>query len=438
MFLEGIAPYMKNSIILKPISYVKGNVYLPGSKSISNRILLLSAMAQGITKIKNLLKSEDTGYMLSILKLIGIKFKLFNNSTLCIIEGNINVFKNNSFKTLFVGNAGTVMRPLIAIFSAAKNDIELTGIQRMKERPINHLVDALRQGGADISYKEKENYPPIYLKGGFVGGNIQIQGNISSQFLTSLLMAAPLAKKNTIITVEGSLVSKPYIDITLNLMQQFKIQFNNNNYKSFEIPGNQIYSSPIDFMVEGDASSGSYFLAAAAIKGKTVKVFGIGKNSIQGDSYFAEILKKAGAIIDIQENYIACTKGKLHSLDLDMNAIPDVAMTFAIVALFAIGRTNIRNIYNWRVKETDRLSAMAMELQKIGAIVHEGKDFISITPPKKFYPAIINTYNDHRMAMCFSLISLADIPITILNPKCTIKTFPKYFETLSSICIYKK
>lgn len=428
---------MKNFITLKPISYVNGNIELPGSKSISNRVLLLSAITKGVTKITNLLKSEDTKYMLNALQAIGIEFELFNNDTVCLIKGNINAFKNNYQKKLFLGNAGTVMRPLIAVFSLGKNSIELTGTTRMKERPINHLVDALRQGGACISYTEKVNYPPVCLKGGFIGGDIVIDGNISSQFLTGLLIISPLAKQDTYITIKGHLVSKPYVDMTLDVMKQFGIKIINNNYVSFIIKGNQNYCSPGYFLIEGDASSASYFLAAAAIKGKKVKVSGIGSNSIQGDINFANILKKMGAIVRIKENFISCQKGYLKSIDLDMNTMPDVAMTLAIVALFAEGKTVIRNIYNWRVKETDRLSAMAKELKKVGAIVNEGKDYISITPPKQFNSAVINTYEDHRIAMCFSLIALSEVSVTILNPQCTNKTFPEYFKKLLSISISK-
>jgi len=427
---------MKNFITLKPISHVSGNVEIPGSKSISNRVLLLSAMAKGITKIKNLLKSEDTEHMLNALRTIGIKIELFNNN-ICLVNGNINVFKNNCNNTLFLGNAGTVMRPLIAVFSLGNNNIELTGNKRMQERPVNHLVDALRQGGAQIFYKENISYPPVCLKGGFIGGNIVVNGNISSQFLTALLIISPLATQDTNITIKGNLVSKPYIDITLNIIKKFGIKIINNNYISFTMKGNQHYCSPGSFLIESDASSASYFLAAAAIKGKEIKISGLGSNSIQGDINFANILKKMGAIVNIKKNSISCKKGYLTGIDLDMNNMPDVAMTLAIVALFAKGKTVIRNIYNWRVKETDRLYAMAKELKKIGAEINEGEDFISITPPKKFKYAVINTYDDHRMAMCFSLISLSNVSVTILNPKCTNKTFPEYFKKLLSICVFK-
>ncbi|HMI76796.1 MAG TPA: 3-phosphoshikimate 1-carboxyvinyltransferase [Buchnera sp. (in: enterobacteria)] len=427
---------MTNSLTLNTISYINGNVNLPGSKSISNRVLLLSAVSNGTTILKNLLYSDDTKYMLYALKTLGIKYILTDNNTTCKIYGQGQSFNCKKPLSLFLGNAGTAMRPLVAMLSLNNNDILLTGENRMKERPIHDLIDALRQGGACIKYCENIHYPPINVKGGFIGGKITINGNVSSQFLTALLMAAPLAKLNTTICLEKSLVSKPYIDITLKLMQSFGIQVINNSYQYFYIIGNQKYISPGQFYIEGDASSASYFLAASAIKGGSVCVSGIGTDSIQGDINFATVLQNMGANIYWGKNFIACSKGKLKAIDLDMNDIPDAAMTVAIVALFATGTTVIRNIYNWRLKETDRLSAMSIELKKIGAKVNEGEDFISITPPDKFCFANIETYNDHRMAMCFSLIALSDCSVNILNPQCTKKTFPDYFHVFSSISFF--
>ena len=425
--------YMQDSLTLSPISYINGNVKLPGSKSISNRVLLLSSLAYGNTCLSNLLDSDDIKYMLYALKEIGIKYILSDNNTKCKIYGNGAPFNVKKKCSLFLGNAGTVMRPLVSILSLRKNNILLTGDIRMKERPIHHLVDTLRQGGANIEYCENDGYPPINIKGGFIGGKLIIDGSISSQFLSSLLISAPLACLDTEIIVKGQLVSRPYIDITLNLIKLFGVEIQNNAYHIFYIKGNQQYRSPGKYWIEGDASSASYFLAAAAIKGGTVCVTGIGSNSIQGDIHFANVLKNMGAIITWDKNFISCTRGNLYAIDLDMNHIPDAAMTVAIVALFAQGTTIIRNIYNWRVKETDRLAAMSAELRKIGSEVIEGKDFISISPPKKFLNSNVKTYNDHRIAMCFSLIALSDTFITILNPKCTSKTFPNYFSMLSNI-----
>ena len=295
------------------------------------------------------------------------------------------------------------------------------------------MVDALRQGGAQIDYLEQENYPPLRLRGGFRGGKLTVDGSVSSQFLTALLMTAPLAEQDTDIQIQGELVSKPYIDITLHLMSAFGVKVEHENYQVFHIKGGQTYRTPGTYLVEGDASSASYFLAAAAIKGGTVRVTGIGKKSVQGDTKFADVLEKMGANVTWGDDYIECSRGELHGIDMDMNHIPDAAMTIATTALFANGPTIIRNIYNWRVKETDRLSAMATELRKVGAQVEEGDDFIRIVPPAQLTTAEIGTYNDHRMAMCFSLVALSDIPITILDPKCTAKTFPDYFEQLARL-----
>lgn len=421
------------SLTLQPIAHVDGTVNLPGSKSVSNRALLLAAMAQGTTRLTNLLDSDDIRHMLNALQQLGVNFTLSADRTECSVTGIAGPLHSAEKLELFLGNAGTAIRPLAAALCLAENDIVLTGEPRMKERPIGHLVDALREGGAKISYLENEHYPPIRLQGGFTGGHLTVDGSVSSQFLTALLMTAPLATEQTIITIKGELVSKPYIDITLNLMAAFGITVENQNYQRFVIQGQQHYLSPGDYLVEGDASSASYFLAAAAIRGGTVKVTGIGRNSVQGDVRFADVLEKMGAVITWGEDFIACTGAPLTAITMDMNHIPDAAMTIATTALFAKGTTSITNIYNWRVKETDRLFAMATELRNVGAEVIEGEDFITITPPKKLIHAEIGTYNDHRMAMCFSLVALSDTAVTILDPGCTAKTFPDYFDRLKSI-----
>lgn len=419
------------SLTLQPIARVDGAINLPGSKSVSNRALLLAALACGKTVLTNLLDSDDVRHMLNALSALGINYTLSADRTRCDITGNGGPLRASGALELFLGNAGTAMRPLAAALCLGQNEIVLTGEPRMKERPIGHLVDSLRQGGANIDYLEQENYPPLRLRGGFTGGDIEVDGSVSSQFLTALLMTAPLAPEDTIIRVKGELVSKPYIDITLNLMKTFGVEIANHHYQQFVVKGGQQYHSPGRYLVEGDASSASYFLAAGAIKGGTVKVTGIGRKSIQGDIRFADVLEKMGATITWGDDFIACTRGELHAIDMDMNHIPDAAMTIATTALFAKGTTTLRNIYNWRVKETDRLFAMATELRKVGAEVEEGHDYIRITPPAKLQHADIGTYNDHRMAMCFSLVALSDTPVTILDPKCTAKTFPDYFEQLA-------
>ncbi|HCC8126499.1 TPA: 3-phosphoshikimate 1-carboxyvinyltransferase [Salmonella enterica subsp. enterica serovar Paratyphi B] len=419
------------SLTLQPIARVDGAINLPGSKSVSNRALLLAALACGKTVLTNLLDSDDVRHMLNALSALGINYTLSADRTRCDITGNGGALRAPGALELFLGNAGTAMRPLAAALCLGQNEIVLTGEPRMKERPIGHLVDSLRQGGANIDYLEQENYPPLRLRGGFTGGDIEVDGSVSSQFLTALLMTAPLAPKDTIIRVKGELVSKPYIDITLNLMKTFGVEIANHHYQQFVVKGGQQYHSPGRYLVEGDASSASYFLAAGAIKGGTVKVTRIGRKSMQGDIRFADVLEKMGATITWGDDFIACTRGELHAIDMDMNHIPDAAMTIATTALFAKGTTTLRNIYNWRVKETDRLFAMATELRKVGAEVEEGHDYIRITPPAKLQHADIGTYNDHRMAMCFSLVALSDTPVTILDPKCTAKTFPDYFEQLA-------
>jgi 3-phosphoshikimate 1-carboxyvinyltransferase len=420
---------------LSPIHKVDGTVNVPGSKSLSNRALLLAALASGETHLTNLLNSEDIHHMLNALTKLNVSYRLSDCKTQCWVTGNAGVFNVAESVTLFLGNAGTAMRPLCAALACSHGEFELTGEPRMEERPIGALVDSLRQAGADIDYLKNDDYPPLSIKGhALQGGNITVDGSVSSQFLTALLMSAPMFEQDTTIVISGELVSKPYIDITLHTMAQFGINVENQNYQKFVITGQQQYQSPGHFMVEGDASSASYFLAAGAIKGGTVRVTGIGKNSIQGDIRFAEVLEKMGAKVNWQDDFIEVTSAALKAVDLDMNHIPDAAMTIATTALFATGTTSIRNIYNWRVKETDRLAAMSCELRKVGATVEEGEDFITITPPKQLSHAEIDTYNDHRVAMCFSLVALSDTPVTINDPGCTAKTFPDYFERFATIC----
>lgn len=422
------------SLTLQPIQKISGEVNLPGSKSVSNRALLLAALAKGTTRLTNLLDSDDIRHMLNALTKLGVQYQLSDDKTVCEVEGLGKPFTAGQAQELFLGNAGTAMRPLAAALCLGSSDYVLTGEPRMKERPIGHLVDALRQAGADIEYLENENFPPLRIKGtGLASGTVEIDGSISSQFLTAFLMSAPLAKGDITIKIVGELVSKPYIDITLHIMEQFGVQVENHDYQEFVVRAGQSYVSPGNFLVEGDASSASYFLAAAAIKGGEIKVTGIGKNSIQGDIQFADALEKMGAEIEWGDDYVISRRGELNAVDLDFNHIPDAAMTIATTALFAKGTTAIRNVYNWRVKETDRLSAMATELRKVGAEVEEGEDYIIITPPAKLTHAAIDTYDDHRMAMCFSLVALSDTPVTINDPKCTSKTFPDYFDKFASL-----
>lgn len=421
-------------LTLNPIDKINGEVFLPGSKSLSNRALLIAALANGTTKITNLLVSDDIKHMLNALTSLGVKYSLSDCGTECTLVGGNGFFKVNEPIELYLGNAGTAMRPLCAALAASEGTFVLTGEPRMKERPIGHLVDALKQLNADIEYLENADYPPVKIIGKSLSANtVKIDGSISSQFLTAILMVAPLLTTDTTIEIEGELVSKPYIDITLNIMNRFGVKVQNNDYQSFNVKGGQSYQSVDSYMVEGDASSASYFLAAGAIKGGEITVHGVGKLSVQGDKHFADVLEKMGAEVIWNDESITVIGKPLTAVDMDMNHIPDAAMTIATTALFAKGTTTIRNIYNWRVKETDRLFAMATELRKVGAEVVEGEDFISITPPKNLKHAEIDTYDDHRVAMCFSLVALGDSPVTINDPKCTAKTFPDYFIKLAQV-----
>ncbi|MBB1270899.1 3-phosphoshikimate 1-carboxyvinyltransferase [Shewanella sp. SR44-3] len=419
---------------LEPIACIDGEINIPGSKSISNRALLLATLAKGTTTLTNLLDSDDIRYMLGSLEQLGVKFELSDDKTRCTVQGMGGAVSASTAQTLFLGNAGTAMRPLCAALTLGQGEFTLTGEPRMEERPIGDLVDALRQLGASVTYLKNDGFPPLTINAtGLNGGDVDIAGDLSSQFLTALLMVAPLANDKVSINIKGELVSKPYIDITLALMAQFGVEVQNHDYARFDINPGQQYLSPGKVLVEGDASSASYFLAAGAIAGGSVKVTGVGRLSIQGDVKFADALEKMGADIEWGDDYIIARKAKLTGIDMDMNHIPDAAMTIAAAALFAEGDTCLRNIYNWRIKETDRLHAMATELRKVGAQVEEGHDFIRITPPVKLNAAAIDTYNDHRMAMCFSLLAFADCGITINDPDCTSKTFPSYFTEFARL-----
>ena len=418
---------------LKPIKKVNGEINLPGSKSLSNRALLLGALSDGEVLIENLLDADDVKYMLEALKKLDVEYELSNENKVCKIKGNQGKWHKSDID-LYLGNAGTAMRPLTAALCLGSGEYVLSGEPRMHERPIGDLVDALRSAGADIEYLENEGYPPLKIKAnGLKGGKIKVNGSVSSQYLTALLMTVPLAENDTEIEIIGDLVSKPYIDITISMMKEFGVSVDNFDYKIFKIKSGQKYVSPRRVFVEGDASSASYFLAAAAIRGGKVRVTGVGSKSIQGDVKFAEVLKQMGANVTYGDYFIEVEKGDLKGIDVDLNHIPDAAMTIATTALFAEGKTCIRNIANWRVKETDRLSAMAEELRKVGAKVEEGEDYICIEPPEKIKFAEIDTYNDHRMAMCFSLAALGDLDIVINDPDCCSKTFPDYFEKFESI-----
>ncbi len=428
-------------IDLKPAMHAEGVVRLPGSKSISNRILLLSALAQGSTTILDLLASDDTHVMLTALHALGVKWEQGATQS-TVVHGVNGAFPVRS-ANLFMGNAGTAIRPLTAALAVMGGEYALHGVSRMHERPIADLVDALNGVGTQISYTGQVGYPPLQIRTGHIHAqHMQVRGNVSSQFLTALLMCAPLMAKDHAVTISviGELISKPYIEITLNLMHRFGVVVERDGWRSFTISPGQHYLSPGLIHVEGDASSASYFLAAGAIAGGPVRVEGIGKNSIQGDIRFAEALQQMGANVTMGDNWIEVTAGSgaLKAIDADFNHIPDAAMTIAVVALYADGPSILRNIGSWRVKETDRITAMATELRKLGAEIEEGQDYLRITPPAQIQAASIATYDDHRMAMCFSLASLDGAArrgnqIRIQDPQCVAKTFPEYFDVFQRI-----
>lgn len=421
---------------LTPTPHLAGTIKLPGSKSISNRTLLLAALSSGTTLVRDLLDSDDIRHMLAALGLLGVSVEQLGNSRDFRVQGVGGEFPVKS-ADLFLGNAGTAFRPLTAALALMQGHYQLSGVARMHERPIGDLVDALRAAGAEISYQGNPGYPPLAISPASLraGEVIPVKGNVSSQFLTALLMALPLTGETATIEVVGELISKPYIEITLNLMSRFGVRVERQGWQRFVIPGGQHYISPGEVHVEGDASSASYFLAAGALAGGPVRVEGVGNNSIQGDVKFADTLRQMGVAITMGDNWIeASASGKLKAIDVDLNHIPDAAMTIAIAALAADGTTTLRNIASWRVKETDRLSAMATELRKLGATVEEGQDYIRITPPASLTAdAEIDTYDDHRMAMCFSLVSLLGTPVIINDPKCVAKTFPDYFSVLATL-----
>ncbi|GAB4844357.1 3-phosphoshikimate 1-carboxyvinyltransferase 1, chloroplastic [Ancistrocladus abbreviatus] len=441
-------PSTAPEIVLQPIKEISGTVKLPGSKSLSNRILLLAALSEGTTVVDNLLDSDDVHYMLGALRTLGLRVDEDCAMKRAIVEGCCGQFPAGKGSygevQLFPGNAGTAMRPLTAAVTVAggSSSYVLDGVPRMRERPIGDLVTGLKQLGADVECFLGTNCPPVRVnaKGGLPGGKVKLSGSISSQYLTALLLAAPLALGDVEVEIIDKLISIPYVEMTLKLMERFGVSVeHSSSWERFLVRGGQKYRSPGNAYVEGDASSASYFLAGAAVTGGTVTVEGCGTSSLQGDVKFAEVLEKMGAKVTWTENSVTVTgpprdsSGTKHlrSIDVNMNKMPDVAMTLAVVALFADGPTAIRDVASWRVKETERMIAICTELRKLGAKVEEGPDYCVITPPEKLNMTAIDTYDDHRMAMAFSIAACADVPVTIKDPFCTRKTFPDYFEVLN-------
>ncbi|MEI2417367.1 3-phosphoshikimate 1-carboxyvinyltransferase [Orrella sp. JC864] len=429
---------------LPPARVARGTVALPGSKSISNRVLLLAALAQGTTRIQGLLASDDTRVMLDGLAKLGVPLEPQDDGTL-VVRG-VGRFPERQAE-LFLGNAGTAFRSMTAALALMGGQYRLSGVPRMHERPIGDLVQALRDLGAQIDYLGNPGYPPLAIgpMGRLAERAVQVQGNVSSQFLTALLMAAPLALAGTarplVIEVAGELISKPYIEITLNLMARFGVTVRREGWQRFVVPAGSAYVAPGLIQVEGDASSASYFLALGAIGGGPVRVTGAGADSIQGDIAFADTLQAMGARIERGPDWIQASGvrvaegGRLAAFDADFNLIPDAAMTAAALALYADGPCRLRNIGSWRVKETDRIHAMQTELAKLGAQVESGADWLRVTPPAPgaWRDAHIGTWDDHRMAMCFSLAAFGPAAVRILDPGCVAKTFPDYFDVYAGL-----
>ena len=427
---------------IPPLAGAAGTVILPGSKSISNRVLLLAALSQGTTTVHDLLDSDDTRVMLAALRALGCGVRQDGHTVeIDGLDGRLRVPSAD----LFMGNAGTAIRPLTATLAVLGGDFTLHGVPRMHERPIGDLVDALRQIGCQIECTGNEGYPPLRITQPTLQLDqpVRVRGDVSSQFLSALLMALPLvARQDVVIDVVGELISKPYIEITLNLLARFGIQVRRDGWERFTIPAGSRYQSPGSIHVEADASSASYFIALGALTTSAtgqngIKIEGVGADSIQGDIRFVEAATLMGAQVTSGPNWLQVQRGAwpLKAITLDCNHIPDAAMTLAVMALYADGPTTLTNIASWRVKETDRIAAMATELRKLGAAVEEGADFIRVSPPTTWTAASIHTYDDHRVAMCFSLAAFnpASLPVRIEDPQCVAKTFPDYFETLFSV-----
>ncbi len=430
-------------IDLAPAARASGTVALPGSKSISNRMLLLAALARGDTIVRGLLDADDVERMLDALAALGIGIERLAESRDFRVRGRGGRIPVKTAK-LVLGNAGTAFRPLTAVLAFAEGDYELSGVARMHERPIGDLVDALRALGAAIDYLGNAGFPPLAIRkqhgdAAIAPDRVTVRGEVSSQFTSALLMALPsvaarLAHAIT-LDIDGELISKPYVAITTSLMHRFGVAVEQDGWRSFTVPAGARYESPGSIQVEGDASTASYFLAAGVLGGGPVRVTGVGRHSIQGDVAFADVLARMGATIDRGDDWIEAASGPqgLSGIDIDCVAIPDAAMTLAVVALFAHGPTTLTGIASWRVKETDRIAAMAAELTKLGAKVDASDDRMTIIPPERLRPATIATYDDHRIAMCFALAAFGGVTVRIVDPDCVRKTFPPYFASFRAI-----
>ena len=447
--LSATASEKVETLTVTPIKSLDGTVTLPGSKSLSNRCLLLAALSDGNTKVDNLLESDDIRYMLEALDTLEVPVERHSAESVTVTgqAGPINSPKPEEVCELFLGNAGTAMRPLAAALCMGNGKFVLDGVPRMRERPIADLMDGLRQLGADATCVEETGCPPVTINAnGLKGGTASISGKMSSQFLSSLLMASPVVDGDVTISIKDELISAPYVALTIGLMKKFgvnvEIEGEMDKTPSFKIAATEKYTSPKSILVEGDASSASYFIAGAAITGGTVTVRGCGSESVQGDVDFANVMEQMGATVTWAPESITVTRDpatKLKGVDVDCGKIPDAAMTLAVAALFAEGPTTIRNVYSWRLKETERMKAIVAECTKLGAKVEEFEDYCIIHPPadnKINDNVLIETYDDHRMAMTFSLAACGGVNVVINDPGCTAKTFPTYFDMLESIATH--
>jgi len=423
---------------LAPRSACSGTVTLPGSKSISNRALLMAALCGQPVTLKNVLESDDTARMIDALTTLGVSVKRSDlHPSEYQVEGCGGRWQP-AHNELYLGNAGTAVRPLVAVLAASLSNTQvmrLDGNARMRERPIAALIDSLTAAGANIQCQAEQGFLPLTIESGFKGGEVTIDGSASSQYISALLMALPLLAEDSELLLVNEVISVPYIELTLSMLRDFGIQIDKHSDRHYKIPGRQSYRSPGSYFVEGDASGASYWIGAAAISGGPITIYGVGKNSIQGDVHFAELAQQMGANVEMLDNAIRVSRStELKAIDVDCNDLPDAAMTLAPMALFAQGTTVIRNVASWRVKETDRLAAMAAELRKVGAQVEEGEDYLSVMAPAHWQHALLDTYDDHRMAMCSALIAFSPVGVSINDPQCCSKTYPQFFDEFSRLC----
>ncbi len=417
---------------IKPAHGIDVTVKVPGSKSYTNRALITASLAAGESVIRNVLLSDDTRLMMACLKEVGVSIKSGQEDNALVVKGCGGAIPARE-ANLFAGNAGTVVRFMTAALTLGEGRYEIDGVERMRNRPIQELLNGLNQLGADVASKETTGCPPVVINAsGLKGGTIKMKGNVSSQYISAILLAAPYATNGVHIIITDDLVSKSYVDMTIEVMNRFGVNVKRNSYKEFHVESGQSYKG-CEYMVEPDASSASYFFAVAAITGGKVRVEGLGENSLQGDASFVDILDKMGCVTRKAKDWLEVEGGKLKGIDIDMNDTPDAVQTLVAVAVFAEGKTRIRNVKNLRYKETDRISALVNELKRIGVKVREYEDGIEIEPSPTPHSAEISTYNDHRMAMSFALIGLRIKGIKIKNPECVHKTFPDFFERLEKL-----